>query len=153
MNESRAEQRPSHQREGVQLPLRAVPRTVQRLGECSVRISLGLYSRPGNASATEVGRPQAVSRELLDTPPTTHSRVARVSGIATRRQRRRTHKRTEEPKVPSKDEAEGRIKEAAGDLTGDKDLQREGKVDQAAGKAKDAVDDASDAVKDKLQRD
>jgi uncharacterized protein YjbJ (UPF0337 family) len=59
----------------------------------------------------------------------------------------------EEASVPSKDEAEGRIKEAAGDLTGDKDLQREGKVDQTAGKAKDKVDDASDAVKDKLSRD
>jgi uncharacterized protein YjbJ (UPF0337 family) len=55
--------------------------------------------------------------------------------------------------VPSKDEAEGRIKEAAGDLTGDKDLQREGKADQTAGKAKDKVDDASDAVKDKISRD
>jgi len=55
--------------------------------------------------------------------------------------------------VPSKDEAEGRIKEAAADLTGDKDLQREGKVDQAAGKAKDKVDDAGDAVKDKLKQD
>ena len=44
--------------------------------------------------------------------------------------------------MPNADEAEGRIKEAAGDLTGDKDLQREGKVDQASGKAKDAIDDA-----------
>jgi uncharacterized protein YjbJ (UPF0337 family) len=55
--------------------------------------------------------------------------------------------------MPNKDEAEGRIKEAAGDLTGDKDLQREGKVDQGAGKAKDAVDDVSDSVKDKLDHD
>jgi uncharacterized protein YjbJ (UPF0337 family) len=55
--------------------------------------------------------------------------------------------------VPNKDEAEGRIKEAAGDLTGDKDLQREGKVDQASGKAKDAIDDASDKTKDALTRD
>ncbi len=46
----------------------------------------------------------------------------------------------------STDEAKGRIKEATGDLTGDKDLQREGKIDQASGKVKDAVDD----VKDKL---
>jgi uncharacterized protein YjbJ (UPF0337 family) len=51
------------------------------------------------------------------------------------------------------DETEGRIKEAAGDLTGNKDLQREGKVDQASGKAKDAVDGASDKVKDALDRD
>jgi uncharacterized protein YjbJ (UPF0337 family) len=50
--------------------------------------------------------------------------------------------------VPSEDEAKGRVKEAAGDLTGDKDLQREGKVDQASGKAKDAIDDASEKAKD-----
>jgi uncharacterized protein YjbJ (UPF0337 family) len=55
--------------------------------------------------------------------------------------------------VPSKDEAEGRIKEAAGDLTDDKDLQREGKVDQTEGKAKDLVDDAGDKVKGALDRD
>jgi uncharacterized protein YjbJ (UPF0337 family) len=54
--------------------------------------------------------------------------------------------------VPDKDEAKGRIKEAAGDLTGDKDLQREGKVDRAEGKAKDAVEDAGDKVKDALDR-
>jgi uncharacterized protein YjbJ (UPF0337 family) len=38
-------------------------------------------------------------------------------------------------------------------LTGDKDLQREGKVDQASGKAKDAIDDASEKAKDALNRD
>ena len=42
--------------------------------------------------------------------------------------------------MPNSDEMKGRIKEAAGDLTDDKDLQREGKVDQASGKAKDAID-------------
>jgi len=55
--------------------------------------------------------------------------------------------------MPNADEAKGRIKEAAGDLAGDKDLQREGKVDQASGKAKDAIDDASDKAKDALKRD
>jgi hypothetical protein len=34
------------------------------------------------------------------------------------------------------DEAKGRVKEAAGDLTGDKSLKNEGKADRAAGKAK-----------------
>ena len=53
----------------------------------------------------------------------------------------------------NKDEATGRVKEAAGDLTGDKDLQREGKVDQASGKAKDAIDDASEKAKDALKDD
>lgn len=51
------------------------------------------------------------------------------------------------------DDMKGRVKEAAGDLTGDKDLQREGKTDQAAGKVKDKVGDAVDAVKDKLHKD
>jgi uncharacterized protein YjbJ (UPF0337 family) len=51
------------------------------------------------------------------------------------------------------DEAKGRVKEAAGDLTGDKDLQREGKTDQAAGKAKEAVDTVADKAKDVLDRD
>ena len=52
-----------------------------------------------------------------------------------------------------KDDLKGRVKEAAGDLTGDKDLQREGKVDQAAGTAKDKVGDAADAGKDVVGKD
>ena len=51
------------------------------------------------------------------------------------------------------DDGKGRIKEAAGDLTGDKDLQREGKVDQATGTVKDAVGDAADKVKDVIGKD
>lgn len=54
------------------------------------------------------------------------------------------------------DDAKGRAKEAAGDLTGDQDLKEEGKTDQAAGKlkdfadsAKDKVDDAIDSVRDR----
>jgi uncharacterized protein YjbJ (UPF0337 family) len=42
--------------------------------------------------------------------------------------------------IDNKDDAKGRIKKAAGDLTGDDDLKREGKADQAAGKAKGVVD-------------
>ncbi|MEA3217934.1 MAG: hypothetical protein QOJ19_4090 [Acidimicrobiia bacterium] len=44
------------------------------------------------------------------------------------------------------DQAKGRLKEAAGDLTGDKELKREGKVDRAAGKVKEKVDDLKDKV-------
>jgi uncharacterized protein YjbJ (UPF0337 family) len=51
------------------------------------------------------------------------------------------------------DDAKGRVKEAAGDLTGDKDLKREGKVDKAAGKAKDAVGDAADKAKGVVGKD
>lgn len=47
----------------------------------------------------------------------------------------------------------GRVKEAAGDLTGDKDLQREGKVDQASGDVKEKIGDASDKVKDVVNPD
>lgn len=53
----------------------------------------------------------------------------------------------------SKDEAKGRIKEAAGDLSGDKDLKREGKADRAEGKVHDAVDKVGDKVKDVLRKD
>jgi uncharacterized protein YjbJ (UPF0337 family) len=42
------------------------------------------------------------------------------------------------------DELKGRAKEAAGAVTGDKKLKREGKSDQAAGKAKRFVDDLGD---------
>jgi uncharacterized protein YjbJ (UPF0337 family) len=44
------------------------------------------------------------------------------------------------------DEAKGRIKEAAGDLTGNDDLKNEGKADKVGGKIKDAVA----TVKDKI---
>lgn len=46
------------------------------------------------------------------------------------------------------DDAKGRLKEAAGDLTNDDDLKREGQVDQATGKVKDKLDDAADAIKE-----
>lgn len=47
----------------------------------------------------------------------------------------------------NKDEAKGRVKEAAGNLTGDKDLENEGKVDRAVGGVKNAVDDAASKLK------
>ena len=51
------------------------------------------------------------------------------------------------------DRAKGRIKEAAGDLTDDDDLEAQGKTDQASGSLKDKVDDAADAVKDAVTKD
>jgi uncharacterized protein YjbJ (UPF0337 family) len=44
------------------------------------------------------------------------------------------------------DEAKGRIKEAAGSLTGDSDLKNEGKVDQAKSSVKDGVDKVADKI-------
>jgi uncharacterized protein YjbJ (UPF0337 family) len=51
------------------------------------------------------------------------------------------------------DEGKGKLKQAAGDLTGDKGLKREGKVDSASGKLKKAVGDAADKVKGSVNRD
>ncbi len=49
--------------------------------------------------------------------------------------------------VDNADEAKGRIKEAAGDLTDNDDLKREGKVDQGKGKVKEVVDNVADKLK------
>ena len=61
--------------------------------------------------------------------------------------------------MPNTDDLKGRAKEAAGDLTDDDDLKKEGKADRAAGAVKDKVgavkdkvEDAIDAVKEKAHR-
>ena len=51
------------------------------------------------------------------------------------------------------DEAKGRTKEAAGDLTDDDKLKREGKIDRAVSSVKDKVEDVADKVKDKVRHD
>jgi uncharacterized protein YjbJ (UPF0337 family) len=51
------------------------------------------------------------------------------------------------------DEAKGRAKEAAGDLTDNDDMKREGKVDRTVSSVKDTADDAAEKVKDKLGSD
>lgn len=48
------------------------------------------------------------------------------------------------------DELKGRVKEATGALTGNKELKNEGKADQAVGKVKQNVDKVADKVKDAL---
>jgi uncharacterized protein YjbJ (UPF0337 family) len=55
------------------------------------------------------------------------------------------------------DKAKGKVKQAAGDLTDDDSLRREGKADETAGKAKSVADGVKDkaegvidSVKDKL---
>ena len=50
-------------------------------------------------------------------------------------------------------DAQGRVKEAAGSVTGDGDLKREGKLDQAGEKIKSGIDDVADKAKDVLDRD
>jgi uncharacterized protein YjbJ (UPF0337 family) len=46
------------------------------------------------------------------------------------------------------DDAKGRVKQAAGDLTDDDGLKNEGRVDRATGTVKDKVGDAADKIKD-----
>ena len=51
------------------------------------------------------------------------------------------------------DEAKGRAKQAAGDLTDNESLKKEGRVDKAAGTVKEKVGDAADKVKDAVNPD
>ena len=58
-----------------------------------------------------------------------------------------------------KDDIKGRVKEAAGDLTDDDELKREGKTDRAAGSVKykleqekDKGEEFVDKAKDKIHR-
>jgi uncharacterized protein YjbJ (UPF0337 family) len=51
------------------------------------------------------------------------------------------------------DKLKGHAKEATGDVTGNDDLKREGKVDRASGSVKDKVGDVGDKVKDVLRKD
>ena len=50
------------------------------------------------------------------------------------------------------DKAKGAIKDAAGKMTGDKELQAEGKMDKAKGAVHNAVGDAKDAAKDAVNK-
>ena len=50
------------------------------------------------------------------------------------------------------DVAKGRIKEAAGVLTGNDELRAEGKADQAAGKVKQVAGKAVDKVKQAVKK-
>ena len=51
------------------------------------------------------------------------------------------------------DDAKGRVKEAAGDISGNKDLENEGKVDQVVGDVKEKLGNVADKVKDALHKD
>ena len=49
------------------------------------------------------------------------------------------------------DELKGRVKEAAGALTGDAKLKREGQLDQTVGKVKQTADKMIDKLKDAVR--
>lgn len=50
------------------------------------------------------------------------------------------------------DNVKGNIKETAGAVTGDRELEQEGKNDQLAGKLKDAVSDVKDAAEGAIDK-
>lgn len=51
------------------------------------------------------------------------------------------------------DEAKGRMKEAAGDLTDDDEMKKEGKADRMGATIKDKTNDVVDKAKDVVNRD
>ena len=50
------------------------------------------------------------------------------------------------------DKAKGKIKQAVGDLTGNKDLKKQGKADERAGKVKEVVEDVKDKADDVVDK-
>ena len=50
------------------------------------------------------------------------------------------------------DQLKGRVKEAAGALTDDDELKREGRIDQLTGKVKDTLEKAVDKVKEGAEK-
>lgn len=50
------------------------------------------------------------------------------------------------------DNVKGNIKETAGAVTGDRELEAEGKNDQLAGKLKDAVNDVKDVAEGAIDK-
>lgn len=48
------------------------------------------------------------------------------------------------------EDVKGRAKEAVGDMTGNKQLRREGKLDRASAAAKKTIDQVADKAKDAL---
>ena len=50
------------------------------------------------------------------------------------------------------DQAKGRAKQAVGDLTGDDDMRREGKVDEKSGQAKDTLGDLKDKAEGAIDK-
>jgi uncharacterized protein YjbJ (UPF0337 family) len=51
------------------------------------------------------------------------------------------------------DKVKGRVKEAAGSLSGDDKLKREGRIERGAGTVKDKVSETGGKVKDAVRRD
>lgn len=51
-----------------------------------------------------------------------------------------------------RDKAKGRVRQAAGDLTGDDEMRREGQADEASGDLKDLIDKAADKLSETVDK-
>jgi len=83
-------------------------------------------------------------------PPRLRTRAARLAGASAGNRRDNIPNERARSYDMSKnlDQAQGRIKQAAADLTDNPELDREGRRQETAGKVKDKFDDAVDKVKD-----
>ena len=84
--------------------------------------------------------------QIGDAPETREGSSAHTGGIPPVRSRRKPIMDKEHLKGAA-DKAKGAMKDAAGKLMDDKELQAEGKMDKAKGGARQALGDAKDAVK------
>src|SRR5689334_10168497 len=72
--------------------------------------------------------------------------LAADAGYRRTERRNRCRNGREHPMSSNTDDLKGRVKEAAGAVTDDNDLRKEGKRDQAGAKVKEFAEDAKDAV-------
>src|SRR5690606_20072466 len=94
--------------------------------------------------------PRNAVRSLVCTPGVAGTPRRSAARPACRRSELREETHMADDKI---DKAKGRTKEAMGDLSGDRDLQREGKVDRASGGMKEKLDQVTDKVKGMFRRD
>jgi uncharacterized protein YjbJ (UPF0337 family) len=131
------------------LVVMAVGFPYQLVGVAFLPVLLTSRGRTSGTAARAVGRPQASRCVSSRRDVSSRGPRGREGPFPTAR--------SEGPNMAdtpnNKDEAKGRVKEAAGNLTGDDDLKNEGKVDKAVGGVKDAADKAADKVKDVFGKD
>jgi uncharacterized protein YjbJ (UPF0337 family) len=82
-----------------------------------------------------------------------YTAIAVESGWASRPTVRRIHHQQKGTVMNiNADQAKGKVKEAAGDLTGNDKLKNEGKADQRAGDAKEFVNDVADKAEEVVDK-
>jgi anti-anti-sigma factor len=116
----------------------------------------------GRSHSLSVRAPSPLARRLLtmcelafliDDLPATGRTHAAVTPPSRGGHARGGHSKEDERRPDmggSTKKAKGRVKQAAGAITGDKSLKREGKADERVGNLQNKTEDAADAVHDKV---